>query len=190
MKSNKGTFKVVLLSIGLVAFITVLAVSFAYFTLNYEEGDLFQLGGQATPNTPNITFSENKSGVNLSDTYPMPDSLGKENSDAYEFTVTNETTSQIQINAYLQISTESTLSDSLVNILYGDTVYTVSALTKTDSAKDDGYNHSYLLGSFTLDPNASKTESLKMWVNENGNVENALTKTWSSKVYVTSNYID
>lgn len=187
---NRRTLKTVSVSILVVLIIAVVGISFAYFTINYEIGDTYNVGGKAKSSEPQIEFSENKAGIELMNTYPVPNEVGIEKSDEYSYTVTSkENARNVKVNVYIQIDQESTLSDDLVNILYNDSIITISTLLPGDPV-DYGFNRAYKLDSFILEPNGSKINYMKMWVNENGTVENALSKGWGSKISVIPEFTD
>ena len=186
--SQKRNIKTVLLGLALVLVTAVLAISFAYFSINYEVGELFTTRGQAKNNEPKITFSENVEGITLTNTYPMPDEIGIEKSDEYVFTVGNESDKTVKIDVTLKVDSTSTLNNNLVNILYNGTVYTVSNLDEI--ATQDGEQKTFSLGSFNLNAQESKSNTIKMWINANGTVDNALNKTWQSKINVNPSFIE
>lgn len=187
---NRSTIKTVTISILIVLIIAVVGISFAYFTINYEIGDTYNVGGKAKSGEPQIEFNENKSGISLHQTYPMPNEVGIEKSDVYSYTVTSkENASNVKVNVYIQIDEESTLSDDLVNILYNDSIITIGTLLQGEPV-DYGFSKAYKLDSFILEPNGVKTNNIKIWVNESATVDNALSKGWGSKIFVMPEFTD
>ncbi len=164
--------------------ITIVGRSFAYFSIVYELGDSYEMGGSAVSGEPFIEFQENKTGIILNGAYPMTDEVGYDKSDEYEFTVTSkENTKNVKVNVYLQVAENNTLADDLVNISYNDFINNLSLCT-TESAIDQGFDNAYNLGSFILKPNELQKSRLRIWVNENGTIDNALNKRWTGKIVV------
>lgn len=189
-KQDNNTLKTVVLAVLVTLVIGIIGISFAYFTVNFNIGDTYGVGGKTKNDGPQIEFSENVSGITLDGTYPMPDNVGIVKSDEYAFTVTGQgNTRNIKVNVYLQVSGNNTLEDSLVNILYEGSVKTLSTLPQVE-AVDYGFNKAYNLGYFVIGPNGTGSRTLKMWVNENGTVDNALGKNWSSKIHVVPEFTD
>lgn len=58
------------------------------------------------------------------------------------------------------------------------------SLCKISTAIDSGFDNAYNLGSFILRPNESQSNKLRLWVNENGTIDNALNKRWTGKIVV------
>lgn len=81
--------------------ITIVGISFAYFSVIYELGDSYEMGGSAVSGEPLIEFQENKTGIVLDSAYPMPDEVGYDKSDEYEFTViSKESAKNVKVNVY------------------------------------------------------------------------------------------
>jgi len=70
-----------------------------------------------------------------------------------------------------------------VNFALYDVVNTLGSISKTTPTKSS-YKNSYIIQTITLAAGETKSTSLKLWINENGTIENAQNKTWSSKVTV------
>lgn len=179
---NKSTMFIVIVSLVLLV-VAVAGISFAYFSTRIEEGDIFTTTGRAKNDSFRITMSENQSGVTVNNTYPMPDEYGLK-MNPYTFTVTNEETSKnLTITVVLEVLSDSTLADELVNVAIGDTVKTLgSALSTTPSS--DTYRSAFTIFTFDLNAGESKTHDLRNWINANGTVDNAQNKTWSGRILV------
>jgi len=179
--------KAIIFTAVLLVVVTVFSVSFAYFTVELREGELFTTQGGVVPGTlPDISYTENVPGISLAKTYPMPDENGRKLKDSYTYTITNnDTTKSVDVTVAFEVLKNSTLEDNLVNYLFGDTVRTFGG-SNTTSVTESSYETSYIIDTFSLKAGESKTTSLKFWINENGTLENAQNKTWAGRVVVTA----
>ena len=132
----------------------------------------------ATSNTLNvgcfsIDFTESGSNINLTNAYPISDTKGLTKT-PYTFTIKNTCT--IAANASIAINPlkTSTLDSSYVKASYkeaNDTSNTTKILnqfTQGTIASDDTTSaSSYILTTAYLKPNATKTYSVWMWLDEN-----------------------
>lgn len=190
MREKINSKNVAIVTALLLIVMTITGMSYAYFTVQYEEGDLFKTEGKSELETPEVEFTENKSGIRLENTYPMPDEVGISKSDEYIYTITNnETSREVAIKVVLEVTKESTLEDNLVNYSLNEEINTLGTMQTTVNSSND-YKTSYVIDEFTLTNNTSKTSKLKLWINEHGTIENAQNKTWSSKILVIPTYID
>lgn len=183
MKEDKNTFKFLVVVAVIMAFVTIAGVSFAYFTSTIEESEIFTTKGRAKNDNLRISFSENKEGFILANTYPMPDVMGLK-MEPYVFTVTNdETDKTLTITVILEILSSCTLDDNLVNVSIGDKVLTLNESISTIPS-ESAFKSAYSIYSFEIAPGESITRELRTWINSNGTVDNAQNKTWSSRVLV------
>lgn len=176
--NGKILFVFGMLMVGLV---TIISFSFAYVSYEGESNEPFGING-STATLPDITFTENKEGNILTNTYPVTDEIGLTH-EAYTYTIRNDEDRSIKVNVLLEVTAESTLEDSLVNFALDDVVNTLGSISKTTPTKSS-YKNSYIIQTLTLAAGETKSTSLKLWINENGTIENAQNKTWSSKVTV------
>lgn len=181
MKSNNNTVKNLALALLLVVVVGFTGISFAYFTVD-RISNPNAVGGKASTNGPKISLYEETTGITLDSMYPVPDELGKSSSHEYSFRVRNEENKNITSKIILEVEDGSTLDDSLVSISLNGVVYTLGNLSKVDSSQ--GYKSSYLVTSIPMSGGETVKNSLRVWVNENGKVENAQNKTWSSRIQV------
>lgn len=187
MKKLSKTSRTMFISLGAVALLAVLSVSFAFFTVKIESGELFNIKGEAQNNLPQISLIEATSGVSLDGTYPMPDAMGLA-TDAYEFTITNdETAKQVKVSIILEVTSDSTLSDALVRYDLNGTTANLGTNSITPSATT--FKSAYKLTDTTLDAGGSVSYSLRTWIDENATVEEAQNKTWSSKILVVPEFV-
>ncbi len=189
---DKWNYKrVVMFTIALLAVVTVFSVSFAYFTIELREGELFTTQGGVNPGTmPEINFTENQEGVSLTNTYPMPDSAGIKVKDVYTYTVENtDANKAVNVVVSFEVLNNSTLEDNLVNYLLNGSINTLVSnnTTKTTSTN---YKTAYVIDTYTLAAGASKTSNLKLWINENGTLENAQNKRWSGRIVVSAAFLE
>ena len=190
MREKISSKNVAIVTALLLIVMTITGMSYAYFTVQYEEGDLFKTEGKSELETPEVEFTENKSGIRLENTYPMPDEVGISKSDEYIYTITNnETSREVAIKVVLEVTKESTLEDNLVNYSLNEEINTLGTMQTTVNSSND-YKTSYVIDEFTLTNNTSKTSKLKLWINEQGTLENAQNKTWSSKILVIPTFVE
>ncbi len=186
MKDDKKIIKFMGLVMGIMTIVTVMGLSFAYFTTRIEESDSYSLKGKAKSGGYDIGFIENVEGITIENTYPMPNEMGLK-LDPYTFTVTNnEPTSKISVDVIIEVADNSTLSDDLINVSIGEEIITLNPDLSV-SPSETTFKSAYKIFTFSLNPNESKTFDLHTWMNENGTIENAQNKTWSSRVLIVPN---
>ena len=185
----KNSTKLALIIAGvLIVLAGVIGITFAYFSTG---------GVQDTANTfnsgcLNISLTNESTSINLTDAYPITDVEGLETT-SYDFTVKNNCNSatnyQInleslneQVNSlnadYIKVSLSSDTVDNVISIL-GD--------NKSVTPSIDGAYESYNLYTDSLDANEEKTYHLKIWVDYDATVEQAASKTYTSKINVIAN---
>ena len=172
----------------LVVLAGVIGITFAYFSTG---------GVQDTANTfnsgcLNISLTNESTSINLTDAYPITDVEGLETT-SYDFTVKNNCNSatnyQInleslneQVNSlnadYIKVSLSSDTVDNVISIL-GD--------NKSVTPSIDGSYESYNLYTDSLDAKEEKTYHLNIWVDYDATVEQAASKTYTSKINVIAN---
>ena len=173
----------------------VIGITFAYFSTG---------GVQDTANTfnsgcLNISLTNESTSINLTDAYPITDAEGLETT-SYDFTVKNNCNSatnyqinleSLQINLeslneqvnslnadYIKVSLSSDTVDNVISILSSNTSVTPTI--------DNAYE-SYNLYTDSLEANEEKTYHLKIWVDYDATVEQAASKTYTSKINVIAN---
>ncbi len=167
---------------AIMALVTIASISFAYFTTTIEEdGDVNSLKGKAMLDGYRISFSEVNEGISITNSYPMPDSMGLKMS-PYTFTVTSEeATRATGISVIVEVLKTSTLADNLVSIGIDDKVKPLSSAVSVNPSEED-YTTAYKIDEFTLQPGESKTVNIRAWINSTGTLANAQNKTWSSRI--------
>ena len=181
--------KVIILVVSLIGITgIIIGVSYAFFSIG---------GVQDTANTfnsgcLNISLTNESTSINLTDAYPITDVEGLETT-SYDFTVKNNCNSatnyQInleslneQVNSlnadYIKVSLSSDTVDNVISILSSNTSATPSI--------DNAYK-SYNLYTDSLEANEEKTYHLKIWVDYDATVEQAASKTYTSKINVIAN---
>lgn len=186
---NKNNTKSILLAILLVVVVGLISVSFAYFTVERVSGNGKSMSGKAKHDVPKITMRELSAGINLAGTYPMTDEVGLSTSKGYSFEVKNEESTPISVEVIMEVYTENTLDDNLVNIAIDDSVISTLGTMATVKPSSESYAKSYTLASYTLEGNETLKSNIKAWINENGTIENAQNKTWTSKILVIPTFI-
>ncbi len=183
----KSTSKTLVLSILMVGILSLVSVSLAYFTINYNFGESANFGGKASNKDPRIDFT-GLGDIDLNNTYPMTDEQGLKTR-PYMFTVTNKEDKKIKVDIILQTLATSTLEPHLVNVALDNTVANVKYLSIVTPSSDK-YSSAGLVGSYTLEPNASVSGNIRLWINSDGTVDNAQNKTWSSKILAMPSFVE
>lgn len=184
---KKNTSKKFVLAMLLLSIIGVTAVAFGYFTVERLGDKSNAISGKAVKNGPKMSYSENKEGITLTGTYPMPDELGAHKSDEYKFTIRNEENKTVKAKIIMEVTKDSDLDDSLVNISINGVVVTLGTLTRVDPS--NGFRNAYVLKETTLTGGKQEENTLKMWLNENGTKENAQNKVWASRILVVPEFV-
>ena len=174
---RKG-YKITLSVLTIMILITItIGTSYSYYSVS----DV-----QENPNTLsstcfNITYAENTSSINLTNTYPMADTKGLTTS-PYTFTITNTCTTANQSETVKYIVTLNTLTAS-PSTLTGSLKYRLDKTAPTavqgtigtlstpyelnqNVKTEEGIATSYNLETGTLAPGESKTFNLRLWINE------------------------
>lgn len=124
-----------------------------------------------------LTFTEQSSSINLTNTYPITDEKGLKTT-PYTFTITNTCTIDADYTVYLNTlqTTKSKIDDGLIKYSLfktGDSVATANLLTSatvnTDVSSftyDKTLLTSYSLVSGSLAQNESAQYSLRLWIDE------------------------
>lgn len=183
---NKNVKKLVI-GLIVIAIIGVTGISYAYFTVQRMSNNGNAISGKASVGGPKISLTESTTGISIEDAYPMSDELGASKSEEYVFTIKNEETVPITAKVLLEVTKSSTLDDSLVNISINGAIVTLSTLNKENASS--GYKTSYVLLNTTIEGGNEVENTLKVWVNENGTVNNAQDKTWSGKILIVPEFV-
>lgn len=182
MKKKLDAKTLFFLGVALVAVVTIASFSFAYVALEGDPEKVIDISG-GTQTLPSITFTEDGEGTSLTNTYPVTDEIGL-SYNPYMFTVRNDEEKNIDIRVILEVKSDSTLDDTLVNIALNDEVSTLDGEMSQITPTRSDFKKSYVIKTFTLTPGEEKSTSLKVWINDKGTIENAQNKTWSSKITV------
>jgi len=97
--NGKILFVFGMLMVGLV---TIISFSFAYVSYEGESNEPFGING-STATLPDITFTENKEGNILTNTYPVTDEIGLTH-EAYTYTIRNDEDRSIKVNVLLEVT--------------------------------------------------------------------------------------
>ena len=187
--------KKVLIITSIVLILSVIGISYALWTLN-----LFQTSENGIASTCfNISFTE-KDNISLQKSYPLYDKDGKKLT-PYEFTVTNNCDSSASYAVNLEVLNTSTLTNNdAVKVMFskkeGNTenelklalLSNYKTVTKTLNNAKNAFN----LTTGYLDAKESKTYDLRLWLDENVdmNTKGVQNTKFSSKVVVTTSYIE
>ena len=191
-KKKKSILIVIVILIGI---ITVISVSYALWVLN-----LTQTGqNDIVSSCFNITFTD-KDNISLQKAYPILDEEGKKLT-PYEFTVTNTCDSYASFNVNLEVLNTTTLTnnDAVKAMISSKTTDTETEITtsllssyQTTTKTLDNAQTSFNLTTGYLNAKESKTYTLRLWLDENVNMntEGVQNAKFSSKVVVTTSYVE
>lgn len=183
MKKKYNISKKMVLIVLLLAIFGVSTVTFGYFTVQRMGDSGNAVSGRVKKSGPKITYKENsEEGLTLTGAYPMPDELGNAQEKAYVFSIKNEENKDVNAKIIMEVTKNSSLDDSLINISINGTVVTLGALNQEKASS--GYKSAYVLKTEKLTPGKSVENTIKIWINENGTADNASTKEWSSSILV------
>ncbi len=178
----------VILGLFIVSLVMIISMSFAWYIYEGEVGSSFNIGA-TTSEGPKITYTENKSGITLSKTYPMPDDIGL-NTEPYIYTIRNDEDSPIKVKVLFEIMGSSTLENSLVKYSVDNAVSSFGENTERENPIRSEFKDAYVVESFTLEAGESKSSSFRLWVHEDATVENALEKVFSGRITANPEYIE
>lgn len=172
--------KAIIISSIIISILLIVTVSYAFFN-PIISGTSYTTSGKAKSDAPNITFTEENTGFNLNNTYPMTDSEGLATT-PYKFSITNNESKPIKYTIYLETDSANTLDNSLVKVSLEGTTKLLTSYTSANPTFT-GYDKSYtLVSNANLDANGTKSYSLYGWIDESGTTANSQNKTWTSKI--------
>lgn len=133
------------------------------------------------------TFTE-KNVISLIETYPITDNEGM-NLTPVEYTITNKCNDakKIQLNLEVLQSTNPLTASQVKYSFNNSTPALVNSLTTATKTLSNS-TASYLLGNDTLEKGATKTYSLKLWIDEKETTSSASNKTFDTKLVFTTSY--
>ena len=184
--TNYKSKKTVIFLSVIVIVAAIIFISFSYFTPNITEENNYTTSGSATGGTPNITYTDVTSGINLTGTYPMVDEEGL-TLDPYTFNIRNNESESIVYEIYLQTETGNTVPDNLVNFSL-DSSAPSTLSTKPEDTPSTGYSHSYKIKTGELGAGANKDFNLQVWFNESGTIATVQNKNWYGKIFVKARF--
>ena len=166
----------------------IVGVSYAFFSIggSQETANTFQSG------CLNISLTDASASISLSNIYPITDIEGLDGT-SYDFTIENtcNTDANYQINLESLNQASNSLSADYIKVsLSSDTVGNVISILSDNTSvtpEIDGAYESYNLYIGTLGANETKTYHLKLWLDYDATVEQAASKTYSSKINVIAN---
>src|SRR5574344_28320 len=182
-KKNKITL--IIVSLLLVLTITI-GISYAYWKLSFVQTTANSLATDCF----SITFTEDTSNIALTNAYPLLDADG-EKLTPYTFTIKNNCTSYASYQVNLEVLNTSTLADSYLKMQLDSNTPVLltsnSTVTKTLSDATTSYN----IANGYLDPSASKTYNLRVWLKgETTMADPVQNKIWNAKVTLSASYKD
>lgn len=143
-----------------------------------------------------ISVVEN-SNFSLTNAYPISDASGLKNT-PYSVTVQNTCSIKSELNMWLNVLSSSTMVTDVVKIAYSgdlsnvDNPVLLNSLTdikSTVAPSDTTYSYIYELLTDTLEPDATKTYNLYMWMDINATNEN-MGKSLNVKVVINNKAIN
>ena len=158
-------------------------VTLAYFVPKIENGNIFSSSGKAAYSDSNeyITLVTKENFLAITNTYPMSEERSIKKIEPYYFRIKNNSeTNSVYYQIILEVKSDSTINDNLIgNSLSGEFGTPIEATTL-------GYDRAYKIYEGELVASESESFQLRIWIKENGTVENVLNKTWSAKVVIKS----
>ena len=190
-KKKRNIFVLIVLLIGIIA---IIGVSYALWVLNLTQKGQNDIASSCF----NITFTD-KNNISLQKAYPILDEDGKKLT-PYEFTITNTCDSYASFNVNLEVLNTTTLTNNdAVKVMISsktgatETEINTSLLSsyKTTTKTLNNAQTAFNLTTGYLNAKESKTYTLRLWLDENVNMntEGVQNAKFSSKVVVTANYV-
>ena len=191
-KKKRNILITIALLIGIIA---IIGVSYAIWFLNLTQTGQNNIASSCF----NITFTD-KDNISLQKAYPILDEEGKKLT-PYEFTITNTCDSYASFNINLEVLNTTTLTNNdavkvMISSKTGDTETEINtnllSSYKTTTKTLDNAQTSFNLTTGYLNAKESKTYTLRLWLDENvnANTEGVQNAKFSSKVVVTTSYIE
>lgn len=178
----------VILGLFIISLVMMISVSFAWYIYEGEKGEPFKISGNTATGGPKITYTENKSGISLTKTYPMPDSMGI-TTDPYIYTVRNDNEVPIKVTILFEVLANSTMNNSLVKYSLDSNINSFEVENRRNPIRSE-FSDAYVIDTYTLAAGESKSSSLRFWVSEEGTVETAANKTWGGRITADPEFID
>ena len=157
---KKSNFKTRIIVLTSLIALTLLFISYGYFYISANQSDRDRLTGGCF----NPTFTDGQS-ISLTNAVPMTNEEGL-NSTPYDFTLTNSCQTNVKYYVILNIK-DGSMDPKNISVSYdGETFFRVDTLSVNtkDYGKSEGYTTSYVLKQDLL-PNGSKTEHIRLWLN-------------------------
>ena len=171
------------LYISIIGVLLLIGVSYAIWQLNFTQ----ESSNVVSAACFNITYTD-QDNINLENTYPMLDSEGSSLT-PYQFTITNNCSEYASYQVNLEVLNTTTINSEFVKIKFGEetpkllTNYTSVATTLANASS------AYKMIQGFLQPNESKTYTLRLWIDGDVTLEdNIENKLFSSKVTIASAY--
>lgn len=168
--------------IAILIIIGAIGISYALFSvIVFNNGTVYTTTGRAKNTKPVIELVESNAGFEITNTFPMTDTEGK-NTQPFTFDVVNRGAYSAKYDLILETKSDNTLPNSLVKTYFNNTTKLLTAYTTTTS-NISGYSSAYVLQSnVVIAAGATKSYNLYAWVIDTATTSNAQNKTWISKV--------
>lgn len=173
---KKTLFVSILLIIG------ALGITYALFSvIVLNNGTIYTTTGRAKNTKPVIELVESNAGIEITNTFPMTDSDGK-NTQPFTFDVVNRGAYSAKYDLILETKSDNTLPNNLVKTYFNNSTKLLTAYTTT-TPNLSGYSNAYVLvTNVVIAAGATKSYNLYAWVTDTATTSNAQNKTWISKV--------
>lgn len=160
----------------------ILGASYAFFSIVIlKNGTVYTTTGRAANNKPVLELVESNQGIEITNTYPMIDTDGK-NTTPFTFDVVNRGSYGAKYDLILETKSDNTLPDNLVKTYIKTTTKLLSEYPTTNVVFS-GYSHAYVLDSnVVINAGQTKSYNLYAWVTSEATLANAQNKTWISKL--------
>ena len=185
----------IIITVSIVLILSIIGISYALWTLN-----LTQTGENDIASTCfNISFTE-KDNISLQKSYPLYDADGKKLT-PYEFTITNNCDSYASYTVNLEVLNTTTLTNNdAIKVMFSKKEDNAESELKLDLLSNyettsktlNNATSAFKLTDGYLDAKESKTYTLRLWLDENVdmNTKGVQNTKFSSKVVVTTSYAE
>ncbi len=174
---NKRLLLMIGMGITLVALI-ISGVTFAVWMLTATQTD----NNLVSTGCFDITFTEDTEHINITNTFPIPDSEGIL-TDPFSFTISNTCDLAASYQVNIEVLDSTTLGHSLISgVLDTNNPETLNNKSVVESTIAN--STSYLLDTFKLNAGESRSHDFRMWVDYSATLENSQNKIVNSKIVI------
>lgn len=170
----------ILFSVVLMTILTVVSLSFAYFTptIINSANNYVNLNTINPYDYINITLSDK---VEIVNSFPMNENTANIKLDPYTISIENShTTLNAKYSIILESKTGNTINDQFISTSLGGIISSNPTYLNLTS----GYSMGYVISEGIVTSGSTKNISFLTWINENATINDAANKKWEGKVKV------